>query len=80
MSLHMHSRLPEPEILKQEMPMSAHAKAVKASRDQEISDVFSGKSDKFVLIIGPCSADSEQPVLEYCHRLADINEKSKTAF
>lgn len=77
MSLHMHSRLPEPEILKQEMPMSAHAKAVKASRDQEISDVFSGKSDKFVLIIGPCSADSEQPVLEYCHRLADINEKVK---
>lgn len=77
MSLHMRSRLPEPEILKQEMPMSDKAKSIKKARDQEIKDVFTGKSDKFVLIIGPCSADAEEPVMEYCRKLADVNEKVK---
>ena len=77
MSLHMKSRLPEPEILKKEMPMSDQAKAVKKARDQEIRNIFEGKDDRFIVIIGPCSADNEDSVLEYCHKLAQINEQVK---
>lgn len=73
----MKSRLPEPEILKKEMPMSDQAKAVKKARDQEIRNIFEGKDDRFIVIIGPCSADNEDSVLEYCHKLAQINEQVK---
>lgn len=75
MSLHTNSHLPEPAVLKAEIPMSDKARELKKKWDQEIKDVFTGKSDKFVLLIGPCSADAEEPVMEYCHRLADLNEK-----
>lgn len=77
MSLHMKNRLPEPEILKQEMPMSEKAKVVKKERDQQIRDIFEGKDDRFIVIVGPCSADNEESVLEYCHKLKDLNEKVK---
>lgn len=73
----MNNHLPDPEILKKELPMSEEAKAVKARRDQEIADIFAGRDDRFILIIGPCSADNEDSVLEYCHRLKDLNEKVK---
>lgn len=77
MSLHINSRLPEPEILKQEMPLSEELARIKAKRDQEIRAVFEGKDDRLLLIIGPCSADADEPVLEYVRRLAKINEKVK---
>ncbi len=48
---------------------------LKKKRDAEISDVFTGASDKFIMIIGPCSADNEDAVCEYVSRLAKINEK-----
>ena len=52
----------------------AELSQVKDRRDKEIADVFTGKSDKMVLIIGPCSADREDAVLEYCERLAKLQE------
>lgn len=75
MSLHMNSRLPEPEILKQEMPMSEAARSAKKKRDAEIRNIFEGKDDRFILIIGPCSADNEESVLEYAHRLKEISDQ-----
>ena len=57
--------------------MTAKAAAVKRKRDKEIKDIFEGRDDRFVLIIGPCSADNEESVLEYCRRLAELNEKVK---
>ena len=50
-------------------------KAIKAKRDEEIRDIFTGKSDKFVVIIGPCSADNEDSVCEYVNRLAKLNDR-----
>lgn len=75
MSLHMNNRLPEPEILKQEMPMSPEAAAAKKKRDQEIRAIFEGKDDRFILIIGPCSADNEESVLEYAHKLKEVSDQ-----
>ena len=67
-------KLPIPKEIKEQYPLTAELSRVKASRDKEIADVFTGKSDKMVLIIGPCSADREDAVLEYCERLAKLQE------
>ena len=75
MDMQFIRKLPIPKEIKEEFPVSEHALAVKAARDQEIKDVFTGKSDKFLLIIGPCSADSEEPVMEYIYRLARLQEE-----
>ncbi len=77
MSIKINHKLPDPEVLKQEIPMSDHAKAVKAQRDQEIKDILEGKDDRFIVIVGPCSADNEESVLEYCHKLSALNEVVK---
>jgi len=69
--------LPIPTDLKAEYPLSENVKALKARRDQEIREVFEGKSDKFLVIVGPCSADNQDAVLEYVERLAKVNEKVK---
>lgn len=75
MSMTIHNRLPEPEILKMEYPLSKELAALKESRDAEIKKVFTGESDKFLVIIGPCSADNEDSVCEYVSRLAKVNEE-----
>ena len=67
-------KLPIPKEIKEQYPLTAELSQVKASRDKEIADVFTGKSDKMVLIIGPCSADREDAVLDYCERLAKLQE------
>lgn len=67
-------KLPIPKEIKEQYPLTAELAQVKARRDKEIADVFTGKSDKMVLIIGPCSADREDAVLEYCERLAKLHE------
>ncbi len=63
-------KLPIPKDIKAEMPLSEKAEKIKTKRDAEIADVFTGKSDKFLLIIGPCSADRPDSVLDYINRLA----------
>ena len=77
MSMTIHNRLPEPEILKMEYPLSPELVALKKERDAEIKKVFTGESDKFLVIIGPCSADNEDSVCEYVSRLAKVNDEVK---
>ena len=67
-------KLPIPKEIKEQYPLTAELSQIKARRDKEIADVFTGKSGKMVLIIGPCSADREDAVLEYCERLAKLQE------
>ena len=67
--------LPNPEQIKKDYPLNRQGVLNKKNHDEKIRDVFSGKSDKFILIIGPCSADSEESVLDYIHRLKVVQEK-----
>ena len=68
-------RLPVPKDIKEQYPLTAELSRIKNERDAVIADVFTGKSDKMILIIGPCSADREDAVLDYCSRLARLQEK-----
>ena len=68
-------RLPVPKEIKEQYPLTAELGRIKSQRDALIADVFTGKSDKMVLVIGPCSADREDAVLDYCGRLARLQEK-----
>jgi len=73
-----HAReLPTPEELKAEFPVTKEIKEIKEKRDQEIKDLLIGKDSRFLLIIGPCSADREDAVLDYMTRLAKVQEKVK---
>lgn len=71
------NNLPSPEEIKERFPLPAEFKALKIERDQAISDVLTGKSDKFLVIIGPCSADNEESVSDYVNRLVKVQEKTK---
>ena len=75
MSMIFHRKLPIPKDVKAEFPLSEHMAQVKAERDKSIQAVFDGQSDKFILIIGPCSADHPEPVLEYISRLRRLYEQ-----
>ena len=75
MQMNFHRRLPIPSEVKEEFPLTEQMVAKKAARDDEIRAVFDGRSDKFILIIGPCSADHSEPVLEYISRLSKIEEQ-----
>ena len=75
MSMNFQRKLPIPKEVKAEFPLTEKMAQVKADRDRQIQDVFEGKSDKFLLIIGPCSADHREPVLEYISRLRRIQEQ-----
>ena len=75
MKMTIHNRLPEPEILKMEYPLSEELQKLKQQRDMEIKKVLTGISDKLLVIIGPCSADNEDSVCEYVSRLARVNER-----
>lgn len=75
MGMRINTTLPLPAELKAEYPLSKELTEIKKKRDAEIRDIFTGKSDKFVVIVGPCSADNEDSVCEYISRLAKVNEK-----
>ena len=75
MRMNFQRKLPIPKDVKAEYPLTEKMIAEKAARDKEIADVFEGKSDKFILIIGPCSADHREPVLDYISRLKRISEE-----
>lgn len=75
MSLHYLKQVISPEELKETYALPKEHQELKKKRDQEIKDVITGKSDKFLLIIGPCSADNENSVCEYITRLAKMQEK-----
>ncbi|MDO4516038.1 MAG: 3-deoxy-7-phosphoheptulonate synthase [Bacillota bacterium] len=73
--MHFKRKLPVPKEIKEQYPLTAELARIKQERDAVIADVFTGKSDKLVLVIGPCSADREDAVLDYCGRLARLQEK-----
>ena len=77
MNMNFERKLPIPKEVKEMYPLSEeHAKIV-AQRDKEISDIFTGKTNKLVLVIGPCSADNEDSVIDYISRLREVQEKVK---
>ncbi len=75
MSMDFIRKLPIPMEIKKDFPLSKELVDIKAKRDQEIADVFTGKDDRLILIIGPCSADNEPAVLDYMNRLRKVQEK-----
>lgn len=77
MNMNFKRKLPIPKEIKEQYPMTAELARVKEARDRQIADIFTGKDNRMVLIIGPCSADREDAVLDYCHRLAHLQEVVK---
>ena len=75
MQMNFHRKLPIPKDVKAEYPLTERMAAIKAARDESIRAVFDGGSDKFILIIGPCSADHRDSVLEYISRLRRLEEQ-----
>ena len=75
MSMKTNHQLPSPEVLKAQYPLSESLKAAKQQRDQEIRRIFTGESDKFVVLVGPCSADNEDTVCEYVSRLKKVSDQ-----
>ena len=72
MSFKYLARIPDADEIKAMLPLDAALARIKAERDRQIKDIFTGESDKLLLIIGPCSADREDTVLEYINRLAEV--------
>ena len=68
-------KIPEPEEIKAAMPMPESLLKVKAVRDKLVADIITGASDKMLIIVGPCSAHAEEPVLDYVERLGKLNSK-----
>ena len=77
MNMNFIRKLPTPKEIKEMYPLDENLKEIKAKNDEEIQKVFRGESDKFILVIGPCSADKEESVIDYIKRLKDVQEKVK---
>lgn len=75
MSFTFLKELPTPEEIKKQYPLSAKATEIKSERDRMIRDIITGASDKFLVVIGPCSADNEDAVCDYVNRLSRVQEK-----
>ena len=77
MSFTLVNELPSPAEILEQFPLPEKLAALKAERDEEIKKVITGESNKFLVIIGPCSADNEDAVCDYTNRLAKVQEKTK---
>ena len=77
MNMEFYRKLPIPKDIKEQFPVTAESEKALKTRVNELNKVFSGESDKFVLVIGPCSADREDAVLDYIYRLREVEEKVK---
>ncbi len=75
MNMEFLRKLPVPRDIKEQYPLDAESISVKEKRDAEIKAVFEGKSDKFLLIIGPCSADRDESVIDYIGRLRKVQDE-----
>ncbi len=75
MSMKFVKKIPTAEEILEQIPLPQHLHAVKRQRDEAIRKIFEGRDNRFLLIIGPCSADHEDPVCEYIGRLAKLQEK-----
>lgn len=67
--------IPSPETIRAQVPLTPDQAALKARLDQDIQAVFTGASEKKVLVIGPCSADNEDAVMAYVERLGSVQER-----
>ena len=72
MSFKFLNQLPTPEEIKEKYPLTPQLAALKAERDQMVNNIITGKDDRFLLIIGPCSADNEDSVCDYVSRLTRL--------
>lgn len=77
MNMHFYRKLPIPQVIKEEYPVTEDMEKIKNQRAETIKDIFEGKSDKFILVIGPCSADNMDAVSEYISRLRVLEDKVK---
>ena len=77
MSFIFQEKLPVPQEIREQYPLSPEMIKVKEERDKEIQAVITGKSNKVLVIIGPCSADHEDSVCDYISRLVKVQEKIK---
>lgn len=77
MSIKRLKEMPNADVIQTLYPMTEDLKTIKKERDELIRKVFTGESDKFLVIIGPCSADNEDAVLDYMNRLAKVQDKIK---
>lgn len=77
MNMEFYRKLPIPKDIKEQFPLTKESEKALAVRVDSLKKVFSGESDKFILVIGPCSADREDAVLDYIYRLREVEEKVK---
>jgi len=77
MNMEFKRKLPIPKEIKEQFPLSLESEKTIRERQEEINKIFSGESNKFALVIGPCSADREDAVLDYIYRLRGVQEKVK---
>ncbi len=75
MNMEFYRKLPIPKDIKEQYPLSPEMAKRKAAEDEEIRKIFTGESNKFLLVIGPCSADKEDSVLDYISRLRTVQDK-----
>ena len=75
MDMEFLRKLPTPKELKEQFPVSEKIAAIKEDRDRQIREIFGGKDDRLLLIIGPCSADNEDAVIDYISRLRTVQDK-----
>ncbi len=75
MSIKINHELPLPEMLKEQYPVSSRVKEIKKKRDEELRDIFTGRSERFIVLAGPCSADNEESVCEYVRRLKKLADQ-----
>ena len=77
MNMDFKRKLPIPKLVKSEFSITDELKEIKEQRDAEIKSIFEGESDKFILVIGPCSADNREAVLDYISRLKVLQDEVK---
>lgn len=77
MNMDFKRKLPIPKEIKEMYPLDEKSKEIKRKNDEEIKAIFEGKSDKLLLVIGPCSADREDAVIDYISRLRKVQEEVK---
>ena len=77
MNMIFYRKLPIPKEIKEQFPASPEVLKTREEKVNDLKDIFTGKSNKFILVIGPCSADNEDSVLDYIYRLREVQEKVK---
>ncbi len=75
MNMEFYRKLPIPKDIKEQYPLSPELAQIKAREDEEIRKIFTGESNKFLLVIGPCSADNEDSVIDYISRLRTVQDR-----